>query len=226
MSVLAMELSSTVNSVAVAMPDGSVIERSWAEDRSKGNPLYEQLEAVREEAGIRWEDLRAIVVGRGPGQYSGMRAAAAAAYGFAMPGDIPVHGVSSGAALGYRVLKEGDHPVVAVIGDARREQWWMGCYRLEEDTLHEMISWTLFSPEELGNAIREAGAVAVTSDWTRKSELLLSVLGPEGGLTQSDVFPSAGDLLRLYAHREDADAAHESPLPIYLHPAVSPAQSA
>ena len=69
-------------------------------------------------------DLDAVVVGCGPGPFTGLRAgmATAAAYGHAL--DIPVHGVCSLDAIGVRTT--GD---TLVVTDARRREVYWARYR-------------------------------------------------------------------------------------------------
>ena len=85
MNWLSIELSTTEKSVALSTASGDIHERIWTEDRSKPDPLYEMLDAVRVDAGLLWDDLTGILVGRGPGQYSGMRAAASACLLYTSP---------------------------------------------------------------------------------------------------------------------------------------------
>src|SRR4029079_1031812 len=76
------------------------------------------------DAGLTMADLDAVVVGCGPGPFTGLRAgmATAAAYGHAL--DIPVHGVCSLDAIG--VLTTGD---TLVVTDARRREVYWARYR-------------------------------------------------------------------------------------------------
>lgn len=50
------------------------------------------------EAGIGWRDLAALAVGTGPGNFTGLRVAVAAARGLALATGLPAHGVDGFAA--------------------------------------------------------------------------------------------------------------------------------
>jgi tRNA threonylcarbamoyl adenosine modification protein YeaZ len=80
--------------------------------------------AALADAAVTMTDLDAVVVGCGPGPFTGLRAgmASAAAYGHAL--GIPVHGVCSLDAIG--VLTTGD---VLVVTDARRREVYWARYR-------------------------------------------------------------------------------------------------
>jgi tRNA threonylcarbamoyl adenosine modification protein YeaZ len=80
--------------------------------------------AALADAGLTMADLDAVVVGCGPGPFTGLRAgmATAAAYGHAL--GIPVRGVCSLDAIG--VGTSGD---VLVVTDARRREVYWARYR-------------------------------------------------------------------------------------------------
>ena len=63
--------------------------------RGQAERLFPLIEAVLAEAGIGWPDLAAIGVGVGPGNFTGVRIAVAAARGLALSLGVPAHGVSA-----------------------------------------------------------------------------------------------------------------------------------
>jgi tRNA threonylcarbamoyl adenosine modification protein YeaZ len=81
------------------------------------------LAAVRD-AGLTLEQVDAVVVGCGPGPFTGLRVgmATAAAYGHAL--GVPVHGVCSLDAIGGSTTGE-----VLVVTDARRREVYWARYR-------------------------------------------------------------------------------------------------
>jgi tRNA threonylcarbamoyladenosine biosynthesis protein TsaB len=76
------------------------------------------------DAGLVMADLDAVVVGCGPGPFTGLRVgmATAAAYGHAL--DVPVHGVCSLDAIGVQTTGE-----TLVVTDARRREIYWARYR-------------------------------------------------------------------------------------------------
>ncbi|UNB51256.1 tRNA (adenosine(37)-N6)-threonylcarbamoyltransferase complex dimerization subunit type 1 TsaB [Mycolicibacterium sp. YH-1] len=76
------------------------------------------------DAGVAMADLTAVVVGCGPGPFTGLRVgmATAAAYGHAL--DIPVYGVCSLDAIGVDTAGEA-----LVVTDARRREVYWARYR-------------------------------------------------------------------------------------------------
>jgi tRNA threonylcarbamoyl adenosine modification protein YeaZ len=123
--VLALDTSTpAVTAGVVRLPDHTVLaERVTVDARAHAERLTPNVLAALADAGLAMTDLDAVVVGCGPGPFTGLRAgmATAAAYGHAL--DIPVHGVCSLDAIG--VLTSGD---VLVVTDARRREIYWARY--------------------------------------------------------------------------------------------------
>jgi tRNA threonylcarbamoyl adenosine modification protein YeaZ len=92
--------------------------------RAHAERLTPNVLAALADAGIGMTDLDAVVVGCGPGPFTGLRVgmATAAAYGHAL--GIPVHGVCSLDAIGIQT--SGD---TLVVTDARRREIYWARYR-------------------------------------------------------------------------------------------------
>ncbi len=116
MTGLALECSSARGSVALGDGDGRILWRTeFTAGRGHGNKFFLALaEALRtlDETGAG--KLGEIVVGLGPGSYSGVRQAIAAATGLSAATGADLNGVPSPLAL------ETDATVYQTVGDARR----------------------------------------------------------------------------------------------------------
>jgi len=101
-----------------------VAERVTVDARAHAEQLTPNVLAALADAGLTVDDLGAVVVGCGPGPFTGLRVgmATAAAYGHAL--GIPVHGVCSLDAIG--VYTTGD---ALVVTDARRREVYWARYR-------------------------------------------------------------------------------------------------
>jgi tRNA threonylcarbamoyl adenosine modification protein YeaZ len=124
--VLALDTATpAVTAGVVRLPDLAVLaERITVDARAHAERLTPNALAVLADAGLTMADLDAVVVGCGPGPFTGLRAgmATAAAYGHAL--GIPVHGVCSLDAIGVRTT--GD---ALVVTDARRREVYWARYR-------------------------------------------------------------------------------------------------
>jgi tRNA threonylcarbamoyl adenosine modification protein YeaZ len=99
-------------------------ERVTVDPRAHAEQLTPNVLGALADAGLVMADIAAVVVGCGPGPFTGLRVgmATAAAYGHAL--DVPVHGVCSLDAIGVDTTGE-----VLVVTDARRREVYWARYR-------------------------------------------------------------------------------------------------
>jgi tRNA threonylcarbamoyl adenosine modification protein YeaZ len=99
-------------------------ERVTVGARAHAERLTPNVLAALADAGLTVDDLGAVVVGCGPGPFTGLRVgmATAAAYGHAL--GVPVHGVCSLDAIGMDTTGEA-----LVVTDARRREVYWARYR-------------------------------------------------------------------------------------------------
>src|SRR5437868_3831124 len=117
-SVLAIETSTARGGVALVRDGEVMFERHFVSERSHNSQLFSPLgDALR----LGGRDLRAIVVGIGPGSYTGARIGIAAAQGIALSRKVPVIGLRSVLAP---VANEPPREFV-VCGDARRGMYFV-----------------------------------------------------------------------------------------------------
>lgn len=180
-------------------------------------------------AGLTPQDIGGMLVGTGPGSFSGIRAVLAAMQGLSIPGNLPVLGLSSAAALARATALANKASTVAVVGNARRNTLWCAIYNVSPDgnitmhstgtaPTHTASDFSLPHPEEITNII-PAGALVVSPEYTSLQKILAEI--PDVKLVEEDLFPSAADLAELY--NSNPEASIRDPLPVYLHPAVVPA---
>jgi tRNA threonylcarbamoyl adenosine modification protein YeaZ len=122
--VLAIDTSTPAVTAGV-VADGEVLaERVTVDARGHAERITPNVLAAIADAGRSMADLNAVVVGCGPGPFTGLRVgmATAAAYGHAL--GLPVHGVCSLDAIGGQTTGE-----VLVVTDARRREVYWARYR-------------------------------------------------------------------------------------------------
>ena len=126
--VLALDTATPAVTAGIVRLDGSeravLSERVTVDARAHAERLTPNVLAALADAALTMADLGAVVVGCGPGPFTGLRAgmATAAAYGHAL--GIPVHGVCSLDAIGVHTT--GD---TLVVTDARRREVYWARYR-------------------------------------------------------------------------------------------------
>jgi tRNA threonylcarbamoyl adenosine modification protein YeaZ len=124
--ILAIDTATPAVTAGVVRLDGVEVlaERVTVDARAHAEQLTPNVVGAVADAGLTVNDLNAVVVGCGPGPFTGLRVgmATAAAYGHAL--GIPVHGVCSLDAIG--VDTTGD---ALVVTDARRREVYWARYR-------------------------------------------------------------------------------------------------
>ena len=97
--ILAFDTSTPLGSVALGRPDGTVLARRFLRRQgAHAAALVPALAEVLEEAGVERGEIGGVVVGAGPGSFTGVRVAAATAKGLVRGLGVPLRPVSSLAA--------------------------------------------------------------------------------------------------------------------------------
>jgi tRNA threonylcarbamoyl adenosine modification protein YeaZ len=114
----------TAGVVRVDSPTQVLAQRVTVDARAHAEELTPNVVAALADAQVTFDDLAAVVVGCGPGPFTGLRVgmASAAAFGHAL--GVPVHGVCSLDAIGIETTGE-----VLVVTDARRREVYWARYR-------------------------------------------------------------------------------------------------
>lgn len=126
MILLTLDTSTPAVTAGIVRLDdcATLAQRVTVDARAHAERLTPNVVAALFDSGLTMADLDAVVVGCGPGPFTGLRAgmASGAAYGHAL--GIPVHGVCSLDAIG--VLTAGE---TLVVTDARRREVYWARYR-------------------------------------------------------------------------------------------------
>ncbi len=127
-ALLALDASAAVGSIAVATRAG-VLERDLDPSSMPSESMASAVAGALATADVAARDLRGIVVGLGPGSFTGLRVALATVKGLAYGLDAPVYGVSSLA-----LVAAGAGPgAVAPVLDARRGDVFCALYEVGAD---------------------------------------------------------------------------------------------
>lgn len=195
MWTLALECSTGRGSLALAQDGAPRWQAAFAAGRGRGGEFFAALETAV--GAIGGETLGEIVVGLGPGSYSGVRQAIAAATGLALAHGARLSGLPSTVAL------ETDAPAYHALGDARRGAYY---YTAVGEGACVVEPALVERAEALARLATRPG-------WPALAEAPLEGLPVTGG-----VFPAAARLLTA-----PAATRRSSPLePLYLRdPAIT-----
>ena len=194
MKILALEFSSPQRSVAVVHAGG------FHEVLGSNEPFAMIEEALRD-AKLEREQIDCIVVGLGPGSYTGIRSAISIAQGWQLARPIKLLGVSSAQAIAAQAQADGFTGRINVIVDAQRGEIYIAGYDLTESGLREIEPLRISSTAEVSQ--RATGEALVGPEVTKWF--------PAGKV----VFPRAAMVGRLALTRTDF-VAGEKLEPIYL----------
>jgi tRNA threonylcarbamoyl adenosine modification protein YeaZ len=183
--------------------DGSgerTCELSSADERRHTEAIGGLIARVFEESSVSPEQVDGVVVGIGPGPFTGLRVGIAAAKAFALGRRVPLLPLSGHEAAAYEAISQGAMPAVRILQDARRRELFVTEYTgLDECGLPVLGT----APHLLARAdyVEEARDVwpqrIGASTLLRLAQLRLGAgraFAPDRALylRQPDVFPSAG----------------------------------
>ena len=169
MNLLAFDTSTEILSIAVqgGGPGEVLLEYSGPGGARASSALIPAIQDLLARAGLRLAGLDAIVFGRGPGSFTGLRTACSVAQGLAFGAGVAVLGVDTLLAVAEDArLREGVEQVVAVL-DARMDEVYSACYVREGGQWRQQGQTRLSPPESVsvpagcalaGNAFTAYGA--------------------------------------------------------------------
>lgn len=219
--LLAIETSSAVGSIALEV-DGQVAERTIATPREQTERVLGLIDELLAAAGIALTALDAIVFGRGPGSFTGLRVAAAVAQGLGFAAGTPLVPVSSLAALAQRGFDTAhpargrEAPLEALcLVDARMGELYSACFRLRGGTPEIQSAERIGPPELVEVPARPFFVIGDGSDAFAAS--LAGVLDAASARLGA-LPPRAVDLLPLALKALEAGQCvePEAALPVYL----------
>ncbi len=221
MKILAIDTATEACSVALQC-DGEIRFRDTLEPRAHARVLLPMIEELMAEAGLSPAGLDAVAFGRGPGSFTGVRIATAAAQAVAYGVDIPALPVSSLALVAQQAVRKHGIEHAAVAMDARMGEVYWAAYSCLADGLMQLVGDERVLAPAAVTLPDTPNWTPVGSAWAVYPEALRHVRA--GGVTQAAVtLPHAQDILplaKLMLQRGEGVAA-ELALPVYLRNQVA-----
>ncbi|MFG2482074.1 MULTISPECIES: tRNA (adenosine(37)-N6)-threonylcarbamoyltransferase complex dimerization subunit type 1 TsaB [Streptomyces] len=208
--MLLLAVDTATPAVTVALHDGEsvVAESNQVDARRHGELLLPSVDKVLAEAGVTLEAVTGIVVGVGPGPYTGLRVGLVTASTFAAVLGVPVHGLCTLDGLAYAAGAAGIEGPFVVATDARRKEVYWARY---EDPRTRVGEPAVDRPADIAEQV--AGLPAVGQGALLYPEVFTDARNPE--------HQSAAAMASLAAERLKAGLAFENgeglpPTPLYL----------
>jgi tRNA threonylcarbamoyladenosine biosynthesis protein TsaB len=182
LTTFALDTATRSPSFALVDAFGVVAERIEDADPMAGRRVLEAAHALFTEVGLELGDLTRIVVGIGPGGFTGVRIGIATALGLGQALGIEVVGATSLEALAHVVAADAPGRIVVPALDARRREVFTAIYRARADGgLDTLLAPCAFDPVALGARIAE-----------QVSDLPALVVGEGAGLVTSGLADAVG----------------------------------
>ncbi|PVE19025.1 tRNA (adenosine(37)-N6)-threonylcarbamoyltransferase complex dimerization subunit type 1 TsaB [Arthrobacter sp. Bz4] len=203
--MLILSLDTSAAASAALVLDGVVTGAFATEDtRSHAEVLAPAVADLLAEAGITGTDLTAIVVGVGPGPFTGLRAGLATARTLAYVWDVPLHGVMSLDSIAEDAAAHAGTGEFLVATDARRKEVYWARYRADDG-----VPGVLEGPH-----VGAPSSLPALPTYGKGAGLYPDVLAGVAGFTE--LHPSAAALGRSASRRLSAGLALLDTAPLYL----------
>ena len=193
-SVVALETSGRASSVAVRCGTRES-SRDLEAGRAHASDLLPTLDGLLREVGGRPAEIAAVLVGTGPGSYTGLRVGIATALGIARGTGARLRGVPSGETLCFAELLANEEGTVLL--DARAGEIYLARYRRTEDEIEVLRAPCVLPVGEVAAAVPDAGTIL----GDREAVAATGLLSRAGSRFRPEARPSARALLELGSKR-------------------------
>jgi N6-L-threonylcarbamoyladenine synthase/protein kinase Bud32 len=243
--VLALDTATEECAVGLGEWDGAAMtvlgETNLDVPRSALTHVVPAIDRLLKDCGARIDGVGAVVCGRGPGSFTGVRIGVATAKGIASGLAVPLYGVGTLDAIAGR-FEEHD-TLVGVLGDAMRKEVYPALFRCRGGRVKRLTTYEVTAPEVVaarwatetgderillaGNglakyadiftdALGDRAQLTPRADWTPTGASLL-LHAYAGASAPSGAGPEAGDgdpgtLLPIYTRLSDAEEAERAKL--------------
>jgi len=212
---LAIALETSARSASVAVRAGPrEVEVELEAGRAHAGDLLPALDRILREIGASPGEVTSVLVGTGPGSYTGLRVGIATALGIVRGCRAALRGVPSGETLCFGELAAGEEAVVLL--DARAGELYFAHYRRSADEVEVVRAPCVLPPGEVEAVLPAAGSIfgdAAAFESARLAPKWRARLRP-------GIFPRARALMSLGSARLERMGGQDPTqvAPLYLRP--------
>jgi tRNA threonylcarbamoyladenosine biosynthesis protein TsaB len=179
MTLLALEFSAPIRSLALLeRPNDNA---PWHLLAAQSDPAGRKIgplalvEALLAQANATADSVSAIVLGLGPGSYTGIRSAIALAQGWHLAHSIPIYAVGTADCLAVQAQQLGCFGSVTIGIDAQRNECYLANYELTSTERRPVRPLRLGSLDELRAAALAPGLLVgpEVTKWTENGRILM-----------------------------------------------------
>jgi len=223
--VVAFDTATDHTALAIGERSGEsitvVLERDFEAPRAALSRLVPELQEALTRTQLIAEDIDEIVIGLGPGSFTGVRIGVSTAKGLAHALRVPLYGVGTLDAIGWRSCGSG--PLIGVVGDAMRGEVYPMLLDADDTGVKRRHDEWVCKPEvaaALWAEELEQPVVLTGNGLAKYADIFDEVLGDRASFAAQYLWdPSGRALLAMYAAARQADSAGDGDpaalLPVY-----------
>jgi tRNA threonylcarbamoyl adenosine modification protein YeaZ len=188
--VLALDCSTRGGSVAVGVDGRVIAERVLEATTGASSLLMPAVDETVRAAGLAPRDLSAIVVGGGPGSFTGLRIAAATAKALVRALDVQLLAYS-GLMAAAAALRSSGRPAAALF-DARNREVFAGCWRFGETSVDELLAPAILALDAAVDRLAPHHPALTGDGAAAHVDALRAAFGVDAVVAAPDESPAAG----------------------------------
>ncbi len=216
MRLLALDTSTPIGSVAL-LENGEIASRCTDRPNAHAETLLGLIDQLFVTTGWQAAEVDRVVVGVGPGSFTGVRVGVALATGIARGLNVPLFGIGSLAAMAFGVPSDISANRITVV-DARRGELFIAEYSADGS---ECSPPRLASPEQVTEELRERNDAQIVGPITEslgfspyRSKYADGPSAHGVGLLGARLAPPGGPVEPAYARDADAILPNLPPSPL------------
>jgi len=173
-AMLGLESADALASVAVSQEDGQLYTATAPAGQSHSSQLLPLAQELLGRSGLSWQSLAGLVVGIGPGSFTGLRIVCGIAQGLSLGLNrpcYPVTGFEAAAYAWWSTQHHGDHQQFLIEFDARLGESFAAILEFKRNGLQTDVAWIVAptvvqkaAVSDLGAGVRNDQALLILSD--------------------------------------------------------------
>ena len=167
LTLLALDTSTEACSVAL-LHNGERIYLDELAERTHTKRILPMIEQLLAQSELKLNQIDALVFGRGPGSFTGVRVGASVAQGLAFGADLPVIPISNLTAMAQAAYEQYQAEQVAAAIDARMNEMYFSQLKAQKVRLEnqDFLQWQLLVDEQVGSVDKfNQQIVDLAEDW-------------------------------------------------------------
>ncbi|MDG6896524.1 tRNA threonylcarbamoyladenosine biosynthesis protein TsaB [Actinobacillus delphinicola] len=234
-TLLALDTSTEACSVAL-LHNGQITSLDEVASRTHTQRILPMIDEILAQSGLRLNQVDALVFGRGPGSFTGVRVGTGIVQGLALGADLPVIGISDLEAMAQQAFEQNQATQVMTAIDARMNEVYFSqlTHKAIQLANHEGVfsQWDVLlaeevaSPERVIQQLNDNTTLAKANEWQRVGtgwDAYAEFAQVGLGMNSEIILPSARFMLSLalpkFLQQQWQDAV--SIEPIYLRNQVT-----